>query len=101
MFTRISNFTTYIGFKIVLVHLITNSTLLTSYAQNLQKFVTFKELYEKPAVLKTAAEAFKTLFKRFHAVFKGFEVSEADFLIKLFPVNKRGVYPNSSSSFYF
>ena len=43
--------------------------MLTSYAQNLQKFVTFKELYEKPAVLKTAAEAFKTLFKRFYAQF--------------------------------
>ena len=45
-------------------------TSLTSYVQNLRNFVTFKELYEKPAVLKIASQAFEAgdfihIFKRF------------------------------------
>ena len=55
--TRVSNFTTYMGFIIVLIHRITISTLLTTYVQNLRNFVTFKKLYKRPAVLKIAAQA--------------------------------------------
>ena len=55
--TCVSNFTTYIGFIIVLIHRITISTLLTTYVQNLRNFVTFKKLYKRPAVLKIAAQA--------------------------------------------